>query len=616
MNISNPNNDNDKVPHNLFNQFLTEEEYKFIKDLKEKNSKISFRDITPKVIRAFKRLEGFNQADIAVLYYTYYEKRWQMRDDIQKFFNEKGNQDELIEMLLDPDRYFRTHCYPFFLSRARERWTDSEINFLLRIADVVTDCSIFKYLALCFPGRNSQQVYSKYSELVKKGIIENDVRKIKPEEINNYPPIRRYFINDVEELLASEILVMCHEGRFISKETIRQKARDLYMKPWVLAERAAFQIFYMKRAQSRIYTNDECVAYTEEFLDCVQNLQNQMLPEGEVEAIPEAQIRLIEWLKLPEAKFSNAWVQAFMKRNHFSFRLAHYSRRGSINQKHVNAFLEQLAAAVVKYTWQNVYNMDETSVRINNSKMRAIAPIGTEKVIIDGVKNEKECFTSIGTINRYDKFPLIILGKGKTQACLTKFRAADKAELWPSKNGWVDEEVMLKYLEWLSENVAEGKPCALVLDCYRAHRTDNVKEKAKDLNIELIFVPASGTSLFQPLDRRIFGILKSNLRLLAGTNIYNGPTRYATITQHLLTAWSRISKRALKSGWKIPGLIEELEKNGYEDDDELQDEEEDEEDKKEEELLKEDNEEMDEVNAFFEEEEYDEEDENYEDKYY
>ena len=41
MNISNPNNDNDKVPNNLFNQFLTEEEYKFIKDLKEKDSKIS-----------------------------------------------------------------------------------------------------------------------------------------------------------------------------------------------------------------------------------------------------------------------------------------------------------------------------------------------------------------------------------------------------------------------------------------------------------------------------------------------------------------------------------------------------------------------------------------------
>lgn len=191
--------------------------------------------------------------------------------------------------------------------------------------------------------------------------------------------------------------------------------------------------------------------------------------------------------------------------------------------------------------------MDETSVRRNNGKTRAIAPIGTEKVIIDGIRNEKECFTSIGTCNRFEKFPLIILGKGKTDACLSKFRAGDKAEVWKSVKGWVDEDIMIQYLDWLSKEITHKEPCALVLDCYKAHRTDKVKEKAIEHNIELIFVPASGTSIFQPLDRRIFGILKSQFRLLAETEIFNGKTRYETITQHLITAWSRISPKVLKS---------------------------------------------------------------------
>lgn len=197
-----------------------------------------------------------------------------------------------------------------------------------------------------------------------------------------------------------------------------------------------------------------------------------------------------------------------MKRNHFSWRLAHYSRRGLIVQKHIDNYLRQLAEAIIKYGWERVYNLDETSVKINNGNLRTIAPVGVEKVIFEGVRNDKECFTALATCSRFKKEPLIILGKGKIDACLSKFRAMNKAEVWKSAKGWVDEDVMLKYLDWFALNVSSYNPCALVMDCYRAHRTDLVKEKAADLNIDLIFVPARGTSLFQPLDRRIFGIQK------------------------------------------------------------------------------------------------------------
>lgn len=133
-----------------------------------------------------------------------------------------------------------------------------------------------------------------------------------------------------------------------------------------------------------------------------------------------------------------------MKHNHFSFQLAQYSRKGSINLKHINLFLDQLSSAIIKYTWKRVYNMYETSVRINNGKTNATAPIWTEKVFIEG--NEKECFTSIGTCNHFEKFPLIIIRKGKTYACLSKFRADDKADVWKSVKGWVDEDNMILYL--------------------------------------------------------------------------------------------------------------------------------------------------------------------------
>jgi hypothetical protein len=52
----------------------------------------------------------------------------------------------------------------------------------------------------------------------------------------------------------------------------------------------------------------------------------------------------------------------------------------------------------------------------------------------------------------------------------------------------------------------------LILDVYKAPRTLKLKQRAHDLNIELVFAPAGGTSLCQRLDRRIFGELKCRAR--------------------------------------------------------------------------------------------------------
>lgn len=66
-------------------------------------------------------------------------------------------------------------------------------------------------------------------------------------------------------------------------------------------------------------------------------------------------------------------------------------------------------------------------------------------------------------------------------------------------------------------NWSDKQPCALLLDCFKAHCTVSVSKFAKDHFIELIFVPANAKSEYQPLDRRIFGILKSKLDSLAGS---------------------------------------------------------------------------------------------------
>lgn len=104
--------------------------------------------------------------------------------------------------------------------------------------------------------------------------------------------------------------------------------------------------------------------------------------------------------------------------------------------------------------------------------------------------------------------PLYIVAKGTTKACEKKYEL-DKSddEINHTKNGWTTAILMINYLKWLSDRI-NGKPCALLIDSYRAHKQPQVLTEAKKLNIELIFVPSCGTSIFQPLDRFVFGVLK------------------------------------------------------------------------------------------------------------
>lgn len=74
-----------------------------------------------------------------------------------------------------------------------------------------------------------------------------------------------------------------------------------------------------------------------------------------------------------------------------------YWSLGSKFYDEIANFLKTLSKAIRKYGWSMVFNMDETSVRINNGNDKTIDPTGTEEIIIISEKDNKECFTAIGT---------------------------------------------------------------------------------------------------------------------------------------------------------------------------------------------------------------------------
>jgi hypothetical protein len=126
-----------------------------------------------------------------------------------------------------------------------------------------------------------------------------------------------------------------------------------------------------------------------------------------------------------------------------------------------------------------------------------------------------------------------------------------------SGSGWATEGVIIESIEWLHREIANGNPCALVLDVYPSHRADRVIAIAEANDVELLFVPAGGTGRFQPMDRRIFGELKARPRAEFGKRLWREGSETiddATSVDILEKCWAAIPSENIKKAWNVVSI--------------------------------------------------------------
>jgi hypothetical protein len=94
----------------------------------------------------------------------------------------------------------------------------------------------------------------------------------------------------------------------------------------------------------------------------------------------------------------------------------------------------------------------------------------------------------------------------------------------------------------------------LIRDLHASHRAASIKKLAAELNIEIHYIPAGATDLLQPLNRLVFGILKSQARRLFRARVSEDPFHRRTkneACEDMMTAWDQISAEALQASWEL-----------------------------------------------------------------
>lgn len=215
---------------------------------------------------------------------------------------------------------------------------------------------------------------------------------------------------------------------------------------------------------------------------------------------------------------SDGYINDFKTHHRISSKKCHIRRRpakGSFEETFVNR-IEKL-----KKECDNdfIINIDETSWQLFPNNLLVWQNKGEDhNVCYLNKANPKDCMTVMAGISASGtKLPLMFVATGLTDQC-EKGQLGDVHPHWKihSESGWVNEEVFLQYLQKLRDYFGgvDGPELHLILDVYPSHRTDDVKNFAAGLNIDLIYVPAGRTDEFQPLDRAVFGCLKVNAKRL------------------------------------------------------------------------------------------------------
>ena len=84
-----------------------------------------------------------------------------------------------------------------------------------------------------------------------------------------------------------------------------------------------------------------------------------------------------------------------------------------------------------------------------------------------------------------------------------KYGLAEEIKYAVQEKGWMNERVMLQWIEEVWEPVMERNnyaPTLLILDSAGAHLTSDVRRALADLNTVLVIIPGGYTSKLQPMD--------------------------------------------------------------------------------------------------------------------
>ena len=211
------------------------------------------------------------------------------------------------------------------------------------------------------------------------------------------------------------------------------------------------------------------------------------------------------------------WFCSFIKKYNISYRTPETTSLAistAFNRYTVNKFFDNLASVMdrYKFTPNRIFNVDEAGVTTVQSPKQVLAAKGTKQIGSITSRERGELVTLVCCISATGNsispafiFPRIKYKNHFVHDGLTGSIGTS------NKLGWINEEIYSMYLKHIVNQIScnNENRALLILDNHESHVPMASIQLAKQNGLILLTIPPHISYRLQPLDRLVFGPLKS-----------------------------------------------------------------------------------------------------------
>ena len=202
-------------------------------------------------------------------------------------------------------------------------------------------------------------------------------------------------------------------------------------------------------------------------------------------------------------------VRRFVKAQGLVHRLGTHESQKAPKETQTEAldFMGVIHPKLQQQCWSKAFilNMDQTPISFTFNSKSTLEVVGARTVHVHTSTNDTKRATAAITITASGKMlPPILIYKGAKNGRIVKkeFPTFDKSKYYAcQENAWMDERVMLLWVEKVLkpyvESAPEGIVPLLLLDFYHCHVMASVVNEIQDLGVEVERIPGGCTYLCQ-----------------------------------------------------------------------------------------------------------------------
>lgn len=237
-------------------------------------------------------------------------------------------------------------------------------------------------------------------------------------------------------------------------------------------------------------------------------------------------------------KAGKDWLGNFMKRNKLSIRVPEatsIARQTGFNRAAVESFYDNLKVVMDRYGFspQDIYNLDETGVTTVQKPRKVVSSLGKKQVGASTSQERGELVTMCCAINASGTHipPFFIFPRVRMKDCFLN-GAPPGSHGAATSSGYMNSEIFTaQYLPFFIKytRCSKEKPVLLILDNHISHCSLGAVELCRSSGVILLTLPPHCSHRLQPLDRSVFGPVKTYFNSAVDDWTRTNPGRAVTI---------------------------------------------------------------------------------------